>query len=85
MKPFAIGMIQESESRLRREFQDFAVQWRQTRQQWQDEPARRFEQESLSELMPTLQRVSAATTELAEAIRRADRVVEDPDRPEGIA
>lgn len=81
MKPFAIGTIQESESRLRREFQDFAVQWRATRQQWRDEPARRFEQESLSGLMPTLQRVSAATTELGEAIRRADQMTADPERP----
>ncbi|MFG0254118.1 MAG: hypothetical protein ACF787_03325 [Rhodopirellula sp. JB053] len=83
MQPFPLGPLTESQSRVRQEFLDFVEQWQQTKQQWRDEPARKFEREALCDLSPTLTRVSAAMQTFAEACREADHHLSDPDRYHG--
>ncbi|TWU18185.1 hypothetical protein [Allorhodopirellula heiligendammensis] len=81
MKPLPLGPLLDSQTRIRHDFLDFAEQWQRTRAGWRDEPARNFEQESLSNLSPTLTRVAAAMQDFADAARRADHLLADPDHP----
>lgn len=80
MKSFALGMLYESQNRIRQEFLDFAEQWNTTREGWRDEPARKFQEESLGRLEPTLNRVSGSLAAFAEVIRHADAAVADPEQ-----
>lgn len=80
MRPFSLGSLQETQNHLRSEFSDFAIQWQATKSQWRDEPAKQFEQRYLNGLAPTMTRVSAAATDLADLIRAADRRLDDPER-----
>jgi len=79
MNSFAMGSLYESQTRVRQEFLDFAEQWRRTKENWQDEPARQFEEQAIHTLAPTLTRVSGAMQNFAEEIRRADQALADPD------
>jgi len=79
MRNFPLGALYESQNRIHQEFLDFAEQWRQTREGWRDEPARKFEQESLSGMAPTLTRVAAATQTFADACRQSDNLLADPE------
>lgn len=79
MNSFAMGSLYESQTRVRQEFLDFVEQWQRTKEKWQDEPARQFEEQSLNTLGPTLTRVSGAMQTFSEEIRRADHALADPD------
>ncbi|TWT67352.1 hypothetical protein [Allorhodopirellula solitaria] len=79
MNPFPLGPLLESQTRVHQDFLEFAQQWQQTRASWRDEPARKFEQESLNHLAPTLTRVAAAMQDYADAVRSADRLLADPE------
>jgi len=79
---FPLGPLQDADNRLRHAFADLSRQWQATQEDWLDERRRRFEREHLSELGPSLSRLSAAIQELAEAVRIADRAVEDEDVPQ---
>ncbi len=81
MNPLPLGPLLESQTRIRHDFLDFAEQWQRTRDGWRDEPARKFELESLNTLAPTLTRVAAAMQNFADAARRADRLLADPELP----
>ncbi|MCM2372385.1 hypothetical protein [Aporhodopirellula aestuarii] len=83
MRPFPLGPLYESQNRIHQEFLDFAEQWQRTRDGWRDEPARKFEQESLCDLAPTLTRVAAAMQNFADACRLSDQLLLDPDQNEG--
>ncbi|SMP39170.1 hypothetical protein SAMN06265222_101264 [Neorhodopirellula lusitana] len=79
MNPLPLGPLYESQTRIRQEFLDFTAQWQKTKEGWRDEPARRFEEQSLNTLTPTLTRVSAAMQTFAEEIRSADQALHDPE------
>ena len=79
MNSFAMGSLYESQTRIRQEFLDFTEQWHKTKDDWRDEPARHFEEQSLKTLAPTLTRVSAAMQTFADEIRKADQILHDPD------
>ncbi|MBB3206625.1 hypothetical protein FHS27_002437 [Rhodopirellula rubra] len=83
MRPFPLGPLYESQTRVRQEFLDFAEQWQRTREGWRDEPARKFEQEALSDLAPTLTRVAAAMQTFADACRQSDQLLVDPELNDG--
>lgn len=80
MKPLPLGPLLDSQTRIRNDFLDFAEQWQSTREGWRDEPARKFERESLSNLTPTLTRVASALQNFADAARHADRLLADPEQ-----
>ena len=79
MRSFPLGPLYESQTRVRQEFLDFAEQWQKTREGWRDEPARKFEQESLSTLGPTLKRAAAAMQNFADVVRQSDHLLADPE------
>lgn len=85
MKSLPLGQLLDSQTRIRHDFLDFAEQWQRTRDEWRDEPARKFEQESLSGLAPALTRAAAAMQDYADAVRHYDRVLADPDQPDFVA
>lgn len=80
MRSFALGNLYESQNRIQQEFIDFAKQWQTTKEQWRDEPARKFQQESLGSIQPTLNRVAGSMQAFAETVRHADRMLADPER-----
>lgn len=79
MRQYPLGPLYESQNRIHQEFLDFAEQWRRTREGWRDEPARKFEQDSLSGIAPTLTRVAAAMQTFADACRESDSILADPE------
>ena len=78
---FKLGPIQDAESRIRRDFIDFARLWADVRENWLDDRCRQFELERLSTIGPTLSRFTAALHEFENVVRQADRELSDPDRP----
>lgn len=79
MRQYPLGSLYESQNRVHQEFLDFAAQWQRTREGWRDEPARKFEQDSLSIIAPTLTRVAAAMQTFAEQCRTSDSLLADPE------
>lgn len=80
MKALPLGQLLDAQTRVRHDFLDFAEQWQRTKAEWRDEPARKFEQESLGSLAPTLTRAAAAMQDFADAVRHYDRMLADPDQ-----
>lgn len=81
---FPLGPIQDADGRLRDDFAELSRLWREVRESWRDEQARRFEAEHLAELGPSLSRLAQSLAEFGEAVRRADRLLEEPEaNPEG--
>lgn len=80
MNSLPLGQLLDGQTRIRHDFLDFAEQWQSTRAAWRDEPARKFEQESLGSLAPNLTRVAAALQDFADAVRHYDRVLADPEQ-----
>ncbi len=74
---FNLGRINESESRLQRDFVEFARLWSAVRDDWLDDRCRRFEQENLSTLGPSLNRFTTALHEFTDTVRKADRDLKD--------
>ena len=78
LDPLNIAPLSDAQGRFRREFSEFADVWREAKENWRDDRARRFEQEHLSSLGPSLSRFSATLGEFIETIRRAQVQIHDP-------
>lgn len=79
MKQYPLGPLYENQNRIHQEFLDFAEQWQRTREGWRDEPARKFEQDALSHIAPTLTRVTSAMQSFADLCRESDAILADPE------
>lgn len=75
--PLNLGPLTDAENRFRRDFVEFARLWADVKEDWRDDRCRRFEQEHLSTLGPSLNRFTAALTEFTDAVRKADRALAD--------
>lgn len=75
-----LGPIADGESRLRTEFVEFSRLWLDVKEVWRDDRCRRFEQEHLATIGPSLNRLATAISEFSEQIRKAERALEDADR-----
>jgi hypothetical protein len=75
--PFNLGPLTDAENRFRRDFVDFARLWADVKEGWRDDRCRRFEQEHLSSLGPSLNRFTAALHEFTDLVRKADRALAD--------
>lgn len=75
--PPPLGMLLDSQSRLRREFQDLARRWVDVKDHWRDAQRDEFERKHLAELPAVLSRADAALQELDEALRKAERQLSD--------
>ena len=74
---FNLGPLTDAENRFRRDFIDFSRLWVSVRENWRDDRCRRFEQEHLASLGPSLNRFAAALHEFTDAVRKADRLLAD--------
>lgn len=79
MRPYPLGPLYECQNRIHQDFSVFAEQWQRTRSGWRDEPARKFEQDSLSQIAPTLARLAVAMQSFAELCRESDHILADPE------
>jgi len=74
---FNLGRVNDCEGRLQRDFVEFARLWSAVKEDWLDERCRRFEQEHLSSLGPSLSRFTGALHEFSESVRKADQLLRD--------
>ena len=81
--PFNLGPLTDAENRFRRDFIDFSRLWTSVREDWRDDRCRRFEQEHLASLGPSLNRFMAALHEFTDTVRQADRILADDQHGEG--
>ncbi len=72
-----LGPVQDAENRIKRDFADFARLWGDVKEDWLDDRSRKFEQEHLSSLGPSLSRFCAALHEFFDVVRRADVALKD--------
>lgn len=79
---FNLGRITDFEGRLQRDYVEFARLWADVREDWLDEQCRKFEQQHLRSLGPSLNRFTATLHEFCDAVRKAERDLRD-DQPAG--
>ncbi len=79
LEPFNLAPLTDAQGRFRREFTDMARLWRETKQDWRDEKARQFEQQSLASLGPCLTRFDSQLSEFIEALRKAQAAAGDTE------
>lgn len=77
---FNLGRVIDCEGRLQRDFTEFARLWSEVKEDWLDDRCRRFEQEHLSTLGPSLSRFAAALHEFSDVVRKADLALKDDQR-----
>ncbi len=82
---FNLGRVIDCEGRLQRDFIEFARLWSDVKEDWLDDRCRRFEQEHLSTIGPSLSRFAAALHEFTEVVRKAEVALKDDRQsPEGL-
>ena len=72
-----LGPVQDAENRIKRDFVEFSRLWSDVREDWLDDRCRKFEQQHLTTLGPSLSRLSSAMQEFCDVIRRADEALKD--------
>ena len=77
--PFPLGPINDCESRLQRDFSELARLWARVGEDWSDDRRRRFEQEHLRTLGPSLNRFTTTLREFVDTLRKADRATQDEE------
>ncbi len=79
---FNLGPLADAENRFQRDFVDFSRLWASVKDDWRDDRCRRFEQEHLSTLGPSLNRFMASLHEFTDLVRKADRTLQDDRQAE---
>ncbi|TWU50998.1 hypothetical protein Poly51_42910 [Rubripirellula tenax] len=74
---FNLNRVTDCESRLKRDFIEFARLWADVREDWLDERRAQFESEHLDSLGPSLNRFAAALRDFSDTARKADRLLRD--------
>jgi hypothetical protein len=77
LDPLNVAPLTDAQNRFRREFNDFARLWQETKEDWRDARAREFEREYLSPLGPSLSRFTATLAEFTETIRKSQAAIAD--------
>lgn len=78
---FQFGTLTDAENRFKRDFIEFAKLWADVKEDWRDDRCRKFEQEHLASLGPSLNRFTAGLNEFTNKVRKADRVLSDESEP----
>ena len=78
---FNLGRVIDCEGRLQRDFGEFARLWSDVKEDWLDDRCRRFEQEHLSTIGPSLSRFAAALQEFCDEVRTAEQKLKDSQDP----
>ena len=72
-----LGRVSDCEGRIQRDFTEFARLWASVREDWLDDRCRKFEQEHLSSLGPSLSRFTGTLHEFCDVVRKADIELKD--------
>ena len=80
LDPFNLSPLIDAQNRFQRDFVEFARIWQDAKDEWKDDRAKRFEQEHLSTLGPSLSRFAATLNEFTETLRKAQMAVNDQDQ-----
>ena len=83
LDPLNLAPLTDAQNRFRREFNDFARLWQETKQDWRDDRAAEFEREFLSPLGPSLSRFASALAEFTETLRKSQAAIKDTDQHSG--
>jgi hypothetical protein len=83
LEPLNLAPLMDAQNRFRRDFNDFARLWQETKESWRDDRAQRFEREHLAPIGPSLSRFAAALEEFTESLRKANADLADLDFPPG--
>jgi hypothetical protein len=75
--PLPTARLTDCESRLQRDFSEFARLWSRVRENWLDDRCRKFEQDHLSTMGSSLGRFATALHELNDSLRKADTELRD--------
>ncbi len=78
---FRLGPIADCQSRLKRDYSEFARAWAAVKEDWLDDRSRQFEQQHLTTLGPSLNRFAAALQELGDTVRKAESALKDDQAP----
>lgn len=78
--PLNLGTLTDAENRFRQGYVQFARQWSAVSEQWLDDRRRKFEQQHLLSIGPSLSRLSASLRLFEETVRKADRELADTER-----
>ena len=83
---FNLGRVIDCEGRLQRDFIEFARLWSDVKEDWLDDRCRRFEQEHLSTLGPSLSRFVTlpCTNSRKSCEKRKSLSKDDRQAPEGL-
>ncbi|MCD0462186.1 hypothetical protein [Roseiconus lacunae] len=79
LEPLNLAPLTDAQTRFRRDFNDFARAWQETKEVWKDDRARQFEQEQLGSLGPSLSRFASGLAEFTETLRQAQAAIADTD------
>lgn len=82
MMRFNLGAINDAENRIKRDFLDFSKIWQNVKEDWLDDRCRQFEQEHLASIGPCLNRFVGQMSEFTDAVRKADRALQDDQASE---
>ena len=77
LDPLNIAPLSDAQARFRREFNDFARVWQETKEDWRDDRARQFEREFLAPLGPSLSRFTSTLAEFTETLRKSQAAISD--------
>ncbi len=78
--PFNLSGVTDCESRLKRDYIEFARLWSDVREDWLDDRRAQFERDHLESLGPSLNRFTTALRDFGDAVRKAERALEDDQR-----
>lgn len=74
---FNLGRVTDCQNRLQRDFIEFSRLWAEVRKDWADQRREQFERDHLTTIGPSLNRVSAALQDFSEAVRKAEKALDD--------
>lgn len=74
------GELHDGINRLKRATAELQRRWALTRETWNDQTAKTFEEDYLESMLPTLRLVVSATDELNDFFRKAVAQCQDQDR-----
>lgn len=77
---FNLGRLSDGENRLRRDFVELSRLWLAVREDWLDQRCAKFENDHLTTIGPSLNRLSGSLTQFCEAVRKAEHALKD-DHP----
>lgn len=74
---FNLGRVTDCQNRLQHDFIEFSRLWADVRKDWADQRREQFERDHLTTIGASLNRFSTALQDFSEAVRRAEKSLDD--------